>query len=425
MKAQSTLLIILSLLFSSSQLHAEEPSSEKRVLVMDIKAIEIEESIIPVLTGEIAKEISSHDGYKASSLEELRAVTELNASKKLMGCEGNSACIAEVSSQLNAELVLGGSIGKLGNSFVLSLNLTDSKTATSVGNAEMTAESVDALTASLPTALAQLFDWNGETQKTKFRLPEGKAYSFAVFDLKPTGVSKAIADNLTQILSGEIKRTEGTSVISRDDIVAMLQLDEQKLELGCDDASCIAEIGGALGVDKLVVGNVGRLGESYVITLRLLDAKSATVDNRLSESFKGSDDQLIDALKYSVRTLLGIDQEGVGQIVVTASQEEVAVKLNGDTQGKLPIPPLSNLEVGRHSLRLVKKGFFDWRGDVYVNPNGTTVVWAEMKERPAKWYQKWWVWGIAAGVAIVGGTAAIYASQPAPTTGSGTATVGN
>ncbi len=54
-----------------------------------------------------------------------------------------------------------------------------------------------------------------------------------------------------------------------------------------------------------------------------------------------------------------------------------------------------------------------------------TAVWASLEERPARWYQKWWVWTVA-GVVLAGGvTATVLATRSGgtPQIGSGRVTV--
>ena len=55
-------------------------------------------------------------------------------------------------------------------------------------------------------------------------------------------------DNLTAVLVTELSKLRVIEVISRQDIRQMLVHEQDKLALGCDDASCLAEIGGALGI---------------------------------------------------------------------------------------------------------------------------------------------------------------------------------
>ncbi len=44
------------------------------------------------------------------------------------------------------------------------------------------------------------------------------------------------------------------------DLNAMLQAEAAKDLLDCDDVSCAAEIGGAVGADRILAGSIGRIG---------------------------------------------------------------------------------------------------------------------------------------------------------------------
>jgi hypothetical protein len=142
-------------------------------------------------------------------------------------------------------------------------------------------------------------------------------------------------------------------------------------------------------------------------------------DNRITESFNGEEDQLLRAVRHASRRLLGVEAAGSGKIAVTTSHPGASVFIDGTEHGQTPLA-VEKLPPGRHQVRLARSGFFDWQGDYYVDPLETTNVWAQLSERPAKWYQKWWVW-TAAGAVVVASTGAImYFTRPPPTTGSGT-----
>ena len=119
-------------------------------------------------------------------------------------------------------------------------------------------------------------------------------------------VAELVVDAL--ILTAVVKEAPDTSVINRDDITAMLQLESDKQMLGCtDDMSCLSEIGGALGVDKIIVGQVGRVEREYVVSLRLIEPSTAKVENRVLETFKGEETSLLHAMKQAGRRLMGLD----------------------------------------------------------------------------------------------------------------------
>jgi hypothetical protein len=395
----------------------------KTVLVADLKAIGQPEEVARRVTAQIAETLSGA-GPTVATMADIQDRMTLEAARQMLGCEDDSRCMADVSAAMRSDLLLSGSVGSIGNNLLLNLTLLDVRAARPVGRVSETVSSLDELPAVLPGALAALFGWELQQTVPRFKLPEGEKVSFAVFDLAPSGVSKEVADNLAQILSVEIKRIEGTSVISREDMTVMLRLEQDKAFLGCsDDTSCIAEIGGALGVDKLVVGHVGKIKNSYVVSLRLIDPREAKVDSRITECFRGDEDQLIRAVRHAGRKLLGVGFEAEGKLAVSSSEEEAEVFLDDEKRGELPMAPIADLRVGRHTLRVSKGGYFDFYSDIYVDPHETSAVWAQLDERPARWYQTWWFWSIVGTVVTGAGvTTAILLTRSEPGTGNGTVT---
>lgn len=399
--------------------------AENTVLVLKLRAIGVTSEEATAATAQVAEVLAQRTEMRVVSAQDVNELVQHQKTLGKMACDDDS-CIAEMSRVANAELALAGSLGKVGSEILLTLSLVDVEKNAPAGGGSRSLSALDEMPQILPGLLGEVFGWEGaETPKARFVLPSGQETSFAVFDLKPLGIDKEAADNLTQILAAELKKIEGASVISRDDIASMMQLEAEKNRLDCaDETDCLAEVGGALGVDKLVVGHGGVLGETYVVSLRLIDTKEVTVDNRVTESFKGLEDQLINAVRSAGRRLLGIEAADAGTLALSGSQPEAKVFLDAKEIGKLPLPPQEGLSPGRHSMRVAKEGYFDWRSDFYVEPAGITALWADLREEPERWYQKWWVWTIAGAVVagVAGGTAAgIYASSQGgpPDTGGG------
>lgn len=70
-------------------------------------------------------------------------------------------------------------------------------------------------------------------------------------------------------------------VISSKDITAVLGLERQRQLLGCsEDSSCMTEIASALGAEFLLVASVGKVGENYLVSTRLMDTRSARAVGR-------------------------------------------------------------------------------------------------------------------------------------------------
>jgi len=118
------------------------------------------------------------------------------------------------------------------------------------------------------------------------------------------GVTQDQMDALSDLLANEIEGLGDLRVIGKSDISSMLSLEEQKQRLSaCDDQACLAEIGGALGVRWVVVGNVSLFGDTYLLNMKLIDVEKAQVAGRVSKSIKGGESKLIAELPSGAREL--------------------------------------------------------------------------------------------------------------------------
>lgn len=88
-------------------------------------------------------------------------------------------------------------------------------------------------------------------------------------------------------LLAAVQNSSGLEVIGQDDLNALIGFEKQKDLLGCDDASCLANIGGALGVDLLVAVKVALLGSDWVVTAKLINLRDARVEARTSQIVSG------------------------------------------------------------------------------------------------------------------------------------------
>ena len=109
---------------------------------------------------------------------------------------------------------------------------------------------------------------------------------------------------LTEILLTELQRHH-PKVIGGSDMASMLQFDATRTDLGCEDTSCLAEVGMALGARYLVAATLGRLGDRFVFALKLIDTEEVTVVNRVFRTGPFDEDALIEAVRPTVEELLG------------------------------------------------------------------------------------------------------------------------
>lgn len=122
----------------------------------------------------------------------------------------------------------------------------------------------------------------------------------AVMEIEPIqGVQAGTAAVLSNVAADDIARN-GFDVMSRKDITNLLGFEKQRTMLGCSDASCLAEIGGALGVDYMFTGQVGQIGSQYHLSLQLVDVRKARVAVRSSRFSERNEDALLRATREAI-----------------------------------------------------------------------------------------------------------------------------
>ena len=133
----------------------------------------------------------------------------------------------------------------------------------------------------------------------------GKGGSVAVLDIMTTAVDPKFVNIMTEILATEIEALGVyENVIAGRDIATMVGFERQREMIGCDHSECLVELGGALGVDRLVSGHIAKLGETFVVQIKLINITDQKTEARVYQTVKGKEDILIQTIKDSVGKLV-------------------------------------------------------------------------------------------------------------------------
>jgi len=214
------------------------------------------------------------------------------------------------------------------------------------------------------------------------RADQPRKRPIAVLELRSRGLDADLAASLTELIVREVDRSGLFTTISLDDIRAMLQHAENSNMLGCDDAACLAEIGGALGVELLLAGSVGRIGSTHVISMRLIDVKQSRVLVRQEKTVQGEVDDLIGASRQAVSRLLQpLMDRAAGELALTCVEEGAEVYVDDMMIGTTPLEPRT-IPGGFHTIKVKKDSFIVFGRDVLVRPEQTTRLDVELIPSP-------------------------------------------
>jgi hypothetical protein len=124
----------------------------------------------------------------------------------------------------------------------------------------------------------------------------------AVWDLVPRDTRATTTQELTSILVSEITKLRKFEVYSQENVRTLAGWTEERMKLGCTSTQCLTALG-QMDVSRLVSGSVGKIGDTYSISLNLFNTQNAKAQNAVSE-FCRSENELIEMIQKAVRNLL-------------------------------------------------------------------------------------------------------------------------
>jgi len=113
------------------------------------------------------------------------------------------------------------------------------------------------------------------------------------------------ARNLTSILVSEVSKFNKYEVYSQENVRTLAGWTVERMQLGCTDTKCLTALG-QMDIAKLISGSVGKIGNTYSISLNLFDTQSVRAERSVSD-FCRTEDELIPLVQVAARKLLGVE----------------------------------------------------------------------------------------------------------------------
>ncbi|NOZ04716.1 MAG: hypothetical protein GXO92_09000 [FCB group bacterium] len=128
----------------------------------------------------------------------------------------------------------------------------------------------------------------------------------AVLDFQGLGITNMEAVALTQRLAGELVNTGALIIVERNQIKEILE-EQGFQQSGCTTAECAVEIGALLGVQKMISGSFGKVGETYTIEAKMFSVATGQTERAVNKTYKGEVDGLITQVELVAWELVGLD----------------------------------------------------------------------------------------------------------------------
>ena len=145
---------------------------------------------------------------------------------------------------------------------------------------------------------------NQLTPETAAQLAAGKE-TVAILDFEGRGISQMEAQTLTDRLMSEMVNTNAVIKVERNLMEEIMQ-EQGFQQSGCTTSECAAEVGALLGVQNMVSGSFGKLGNSYTIDAKLFSVSTGGTIRSVSKTYKGEVDGLLTIIEIVAWELVGL-----------------------------------------------------------------------------------------------------------------------
>ena len=261
------------------------------VAILDFEGQDISVQEVQTLTERMRSEIGATNAVR---LIERKAIENIMAEQGLAqsGCVTDE-CAAEVGQLLGVQFMVNGTIGKLGDKYTIDAKMFSVET----GAAERTVSATHEGDVSGLLVEMQILAWEivGLQAPQRLRLQrsgETDKPTVAVLDFEGRGISLLEAQTLTDRFTTAMNKTGKVQMVGRG--VMSEVLEEQGLESGdCTSEECAAEVGAMLGVEFMVNGAIGKLGDTYTIDVKMFAVATGAAENMQSVTYQGKVDALI------------------------------------------------------------------------------------------------------------------------------------
>ena len=235
------------------------------------------------------------------------------------------------------------------------------------------------------------------------RAPIGVGEKLVVLGIQGEGVPSHLSQNLSEVLHNAVAALSGYSVVDPALMKARGELEGGVLEC-LIKMTCLPEAGKVLDADKLISGTLGRIGDSYQVTLKLLDISRGEEMERRTETVTGRQENLIQAVRFLAESVLG-SGGSLGKLALSIAPAGAMIRVDGEDVGTSPLRDSLAVMGGKHRVVVEASGYAPHVEDVVVSSGGNLSLEVTLSRR-AERSSKVRTWGYRAlGAAAVTGLA--------------------
>ena len=303
MKKTGRILFLLHMFFLSIA-WSQAIDKNQTVAVLDFDGQGVSKGEVQTLTERLRTEIGNTDYVR---LIERKAVEKIMAEQGLQqsGCTSDE-CAAEVGQLLGVQYMIGGSIGKMGKSYTIDAKIFSVETGETIQTKSATHDGdISGLLTEMEIMAWEILSLPAPQRLKLKRAGTEATKTVAVLDFEGRGITLQEAQTLTDRFATALSGTKKVILVERGTVTDVLE--EQGFETGdCTSDECAAEIGAMLGVESMISGAIGKLGNTYTIDAKMFSVSTGAAENMKSITYSGMVDGLITEIEILAWEILDL-----------------------------------------------------------------------------------------------------------------------
>ena len=295
--------VLICLISANFQLFAQE-ETRPTVAILDFEGQGIGLQEVQTLTERMRTEIGNTNAVR---LIERKAIESIMAEQGLAqsGCVSDE-CAAEVGQLLGVQFMINGLIGKLGDSYTIDVKMFSVETGATERSKNVTHEGdIEGLLVEMQILAWEIVGLSAPPALKLKRAGETEKPTVAVLDFEGRGISMMEAQTLTDRFMTAMANTERVRLVDRATMGDVLN-EQGYSTTECTSDECAAEVGAMLGVQLMVNGSIGKIGNTYTIDAKMFSVATGAAESMKNLSYQGEVDGLITEMEILSWEILGL-----------------------------------------------------------------------------------------------------------------------
>ena len=280
-------------------------SGKPTVAILDFEGQGVDIGDVQTLTERMRTEIGNTNAVRLIERKAVEKIMEEQGFQQ-SGCTSDE-CAAEVGQLLGVQFMVSGTIGKMGKKYTIDCKMFSVETGETVRAKNATFDGdISGLLLEMQIMAWEITGLEAPGNLRLKRAGSETTRTVAVLDFEGRGITVLEAKTLTDRFTTALAGTKKVIMVERGTMVDVLE--EQGFEAGeCASDECAAEVGAMLGVEFMISGAIGKLGDTYTIDAKMFSVATGAAESMKSITYSGKVDGLIVEIEILAWEILGLN----------------------------------------------------------------------------------------------------------------------